>query len=170
MKRFTFIVFVLSVALVSLTVLSACTQPTPTPTPAPPPAAKTTPAPAPAAGSKTYAIDRITIRDNDIELRLAADGYWSYAPNSRTSAPWTITVNEGDTIQMSRLSSSSDCTKDHAFTIKGLGTNVPLKPGDTISPYELKIPAGSAGTHEITSSADPGLFEGKCKIVVQKRS
>jgi len=128
-----------------------------------------TPTPTPGAG-KVYAIGRISIEDTVIELRMGADSYWGYAASASIKDSWTMTVKEGDTIKTDRLaSSSSRSTKAHAFTIKGLNIDVPLNVGDKIEPYEIKIPAGSAGTtYEITSSKDPGLFEGKYKIVVEK--
>jgi len=127
------------------------------------------PTPTPGAG-QTYEIDRISIEDTVIELRMGANSYWGYSAYATgIKDSWTMTVKEGDTIKVSRLaSSSSRSTKAHAFTVKGLNIDVTLNPGDKKEPYELSFKAGSAGTYEVTSSADPGLFEGKYKIIVEK--
>ncbi|MCH8974189.1 MAG: hypothetical protein IH869_03855 [Chloroflexi bacterium] len=97
------------------------------------------------AAGVTWTIDRWSVEDGIIDMRMSDEGYWGYSAGQRDITDWTITVNVGDTLDILTFArSGSRSTIDHHITIEGLG-------------IDEANPDRDAGTYSITFDT-PGTF------------
>ena len=102
---------------------------------------------------------------------MGATAYWDYGADQRISTVDGLAeivmgpIQVGDTISFARLrSSGSRSSKEHHFTIEGLGIDILLDSG--AADELLKIELDKAGTFLIDDSSDPGAH-GVVKIIVE---
>ena len=119
------------------------------------------------AGS-TYMASAIVMEDGLFELRMGAEAYWGYGPDTRPKSNsgdgLVLTVRVGDTIHFDTLrQSGSRSTKPHHLTIEALGIDHDLSAG-RVEPFEIG-PFTETGEYIIDDSTDSGEH-GSFKIVV----